>query len=307
VKQQPSPTSQSGKAVTISVGIPAYNEEKTISQLLHSILEQPVDGLVLKEIVVNASGSTDDTDAKVQAMMRVDSRTKLISGTRREGKAAALNDILQRVNSDLVLLIDADVTLEKNSMENLITPLLQNEKIGVCSGNVMPVKDLSQKGFFEFASFFTRELHHELCSYLMSKGLAPKVNGTFYAFRGGIVNSFPPLVVSDDEYVSWLAQRKGYKIVYVPNALVFTKDPHSFGDFIKWQKRTLAGQLYMKRHFNYDVPTMRMSIAIRGGVVKLFSKYRRKVLPLLALFILATLSFFLAYATFMQGDIPYTY
>jgi len=307
VKRQPLIDPRSERAITISAGIPAYNEERTISRLLQDTLNQSTNGFALKEIIVNASGSNDNTEAKVQAMAKVDSRVKLISAGARGGKASALNDILQRVESDLVLFLDADVVLEKNSIKNLIIPLLQNEKVGVCSGNVMPVKDLRQKGFFDFASFFTRELHHELCSYLMGKGLAPKVNGTFYAFRRGIVNSFPLLVVSDDEYVSWLAQRKGYKIVYVPNALVFTRDPHSLRDFIKWQKRILAGQLYMKRHFNYDVPTMRMSVTIRGGMVKLFSKYRRKVLPLIALFILATLSFFLAYATFMQGDIPYTY
>jgi len=293
--------------VTISVGIPAYNEEKTISKLLHSLREQPTNGFLLKEIVVNASGSTDGTKANVQAMMPIDSRIKLIYEIERGGKAAALNEILRCVSGDLVLFLDADVALGKNAVQNLITPLLQNQEIGVCSGNVMPLKDLKQKGFFEFASLFTRELHHELCGYLMSKGLAPKVNGTFYAFRSGIVSSIPPLVVSDDEYVSWRAQEKGYQVVYVPNALVFATDPHRFTDFIQWQTRILAGQLYMKRHFNYDVPTMRMSVAIRGGVVKLFSKYRRKVLSLLALFILATLSFFLAYVKLVHADVPYAY
>jgi cellulose synthase/poly-beta-1,6-N-acetylglucosamine synthase-like glycosyltransferase len=168
------------------------------------------------------------------------------------------------------------------------------------------MKDL-RGGFFEFASFFIRELHHELCNFLMSQGLAPKVNGTFYAFRRSIIDWFPHMVVSDDEYVSWLAQKKDYKIVYVPNALVHTRDPHSFINFINWQRRILTGQLYMKRDFNYDVPTMSMTVAIRGGMVKLVNKYRRKALSLLALSILATLAFFLAYATFVRGEVPNTY
>jgi len=307
LKQRASDPACNEKRVTVSVGIPAYNEGRTISQLLNAILKQPVNGFLLKEVIVNASGSNDDTEAKVQGVTRVDSRVKLISTGMRSGKTAALNDIIQRVKSDLVLFLDADVVLEKNSILSLITPFLQNEKMGVCSGNTMPVEALKQEGIFEFASLFIREFHHELCSYLMSKGLAPKVNGTFYAFRRGIVNSFPRLVVSDDEYVSWLAQKKGYKIVYVPNACVFTRDPHSFHDFIRWQTRIIAGQFYMKRHFKYDVPTMRISVAVRGGLFKLLSKHRRKALSLLTLSLLGAVSFVLAYVKFVRGDVPYVY
>jgi len=307
LKQQASNGAGNEKRITVSIGIPAYNEGRTISQLLNAILKQPTDGFMLKEVVVNASGSNDDTEAKVEAVTRADSKVKLISTGMRSGKAAALNDILQHSKSELVLFLDADVVLEKNSIPSLIAPFLQNEKIGVCSGNTMPVEALKQKGIFEFASLFIRELHHELCSYLMSKGLAPKVNGTFYAFRRGIVDFFPRLVVSDDEYVSWQSQKKGYKIVYVPNASVFTRDPHSFRDFIKWQTRIIAGQFYMKRYFKYDVPTMQMSVAVRGGLFKLLSKHRRKVLSLLTLSLLGAVSFVLAYVKFVRGDVPYVY
>lgn len=307
LKQQASHRDCNEKRTTVSIGIPAYNEGGTISQLLNAILKQPTDGFMLKEVIVNASGSNDDTEAKVEAVTRADSRVKLISTGVRSGKAAALNDILQCSKSDVVLFLDADVVLEKNSIVSLIAPFLQNEKLGICSGNTMPVEAWRQRGMFEFASVFIREFHHELCSYLMSKGLAPKVNGTFYAFRRGIVDSFPRLVVSDDEYVSWQAQKKGYKIVYVPDASVFTSDPHSFHDFIKWQSRIIAGQLFMKKHFDYDVPTMRLSVAVRGGLFKLLSKYRRKPFSLLTLSLLGAVSFVLAYVKFVRGDVPNVY
>jgi len=295
------------KRITVSIGIPAYNEGGSISQLLNAILKQPVNEFILKEVIVNASGSNDDTEAKVQAVTHTDSRVKLISKGMRSGKTAALNEILHCIKSDLVVFLDADVVLEKNSILSLITPFLQDEKVGVCSGNTMPLESWKQGSTFEFASLFIRELHHELCSYLMSRGLAPKVNGTFFAFRGGIVNSFPRLVVSDDEYVSWQAQKKGYRIVYVPNASVFTMDPHSFRGFIRWQSRIMAGQFYMKRHFDYDVPTMRMSVAVRGGLFKLLSKHRGKALSLLTLSLLGAVSFVLAYVKFVRGDVPNVY
>lgn len=308
MEPQASDGTRNQKILTVSIGIPAYNEGGTISQLLNAILKQPVNGFMLQEIIVNASGSNDDTEAKVEAVTRADSRVKLISNGARSGKAAALNDILQCSKSDVMLFLDADVVLEKNSIVSLIAPFLQNEKLGICSGNTMPsVEAWRQRGMFKFASVFIREFHHELCSYLMNNGLAPKVNGTFYAFRSSIIDSFPRLVVSDDEYVSWQAQKKGYKIVYVPNASVFTRDPHSFRDFIKWQSRIIAGQLFMKKHFNYYVPTMRLSVVVKGGLFKLLSKHRRKPLSLLTLSFLGAVSFVLAYVKFVRGDVPNVY
>ncbi len=306
MKKQATPSSK-GELITVSIGIPAYNEERSISQLLQALLKQPTQGFALKEIIVNTSGSTDNTQIKVQAVAQTDSRIRMISAGSRCGKAAALNEILQTAKSDLILFLDADVVVGQMAIQYLIAPLLQNEKIGVSSGNTMPIEQGDQRSFFGFASLFTRELHHELCSFLMRKGQVPKVNGTFYAFRKSIMDSFPRMVVSDDEYVSWLAQRRGHKIVYAPSALVFTVDPHSLRDFLKWQERIIAGQLYMKRHFNYDVPTMRISVALTGGIVKLFGKYRRKMLSLFALSALGALSFFLAYLKLIRGEVPFAY
>lgn len=306
LEKQGTPRSE-GKLTKVSIGIPAYNEERSIPQLLSTLLEQPTQGFAVKEIIVNTSGSADNTEQEVQTIAQMDSRIKMISRKDRYGKAAALNEILQITKSDLILFLDADVVLGKMSIQNLVTPLLQNDKTGVSSGNIMPIEQNDQESFFGFASLFIRELHHELCSYLMRKGHVPKVNGTFYAFRKSIVDSFPRIVVSDDEYVSWLAQKKGYKIVYAPGALVFTTDPHSLIDFIKWQERIIAGQLYMKRHFHYDVPTMRISVGLSGGIVKLFSKYRGKAFSLFVLSALGALSVFLAYLKLVKGEVPYAY
>jgi len=304
VKEQSSSDAKNHGAMTMSIGIPAYNEEKSISQLLRSVLQQPTDGLALKEVIVNASGSTDDTEKKVQLIIRADSRVKLISGGKRKGKATALNSILRKAKGSVVLLIDADVVLEKRCIAKITQPLLTNEKVGICSGNTMPVGE--DDSFFHFASLFIRSLHHEMCAYLTLKGLTPKVNGSFYAIRQGIIDDYPRHVVSDDEYASWQAQKKGYEVVYVPDAMVYARDPSTFGSFLKWQRRIIVGQLYMMRHFNYQVPTLRASFAV-PGIFKLLKEHKRRVLSLLTLATLGALSFLLAFITFLRNEVPYAY
>lgn len=236
--------------------------------------------------------------------MRADSRVKLISGTAREGKATALNAILEKAKGSVVVLIDADVVLEKHAIAKLTRPLLENEKIGISSGNTMPIE--KNGNLFHFASLFIRSLHHELCAYLSHNGMIPKVNGSLYAIRRDIVDKFPRHVVSDDEYASWQAQKKGYRIVYVPDAMVYANDPSTLSGFLDWQRRTIVGQMYMKRHFNYQVPTLRVSLAV-PSLFKLVKEHWRKVMSLLALAGLGGLCFLLAYITFLRNEVPYAY
>jgi len=290
--------------VRVSVGVPAYNEEETIQQLIKAILNQPFGGAALEEVIVETSGSTDATNVKVVGMLQMDSRIRLISGERRRGKSAALNTILQHAKGDVVVFIDGDVVLEEGCIPILIKPLLRNGKVGIASGNVMPL--IRGNDFFVFMSRFIRELHHELCADLMRRKAAPKVNGTFYAIRKTMVTRFPFYVVSDDEYASWCAQIKGYRVVYVPDAVVYAKDPASYRDFIRWQKRIIAGQLYIKKYFDYTVPTMKASISLPVSL-KLIKKYWKNFPHILTLALLAGISLILAFKMFFKCKIPYIY
>lgn len=290
--------------VRVTAGIPAYNEEKTIKQLLRAIIAQKMYGSVLQEIFVDTSGSTDGTNNEVIDMLQEDPRIKLISGMKRLGKSEALNSILRQATGDLVVFIDGDVVLATDCISALISPLVRDEKVGVTSGRVLPL--VKKDNIYGFASHFVRELHHELCTYLMKRNMTPKVDGSFYAIRKNVVGGFPFYVVSDDEYASLCAQNRGFVVVYVPEALVYAKDPNSFNAFIKWQQRITVGQMYIRKFFNYSVPTTKVSILFVISV-KLIKKHWRNVLPILTLLSLVGISVIFAFKTFLQHKIPYVY
>jgi cellulose synthase/poly-beta-1,6-N-acetylglucosamine synthase-like glycosyltransferase len=140
----------------------------------------------------------------------------------------------------------------------------------------------------------------------MKKNMTPKVDGSFYAIRKNVVGGFPFYVVSDDEYASLCAQNRGFVVVYVPEALVYAKDPNSFKAFIKWQQRITVGQMYIRKFFNYSVPTTKVSILFVISV-KLIKKNWRNVLPILTLLSLVGISVIFAFKTFLQHKIPYVY
>ena len=54
------------KKLTVTIGIPAYNEEKNIGRLLRALLRQKTNGLSIKKIIVISDASTDKTSQIVR-------------------------------------------------------------------------------------------------------------------------------------------------------------------------------------------------------------------------------------------------
>lgn len=269
------PHSHSKRHVKITIGIPAYNERERVSLLLQSLLKQVNHSV---EIVVNTGGSTDGTSeeiAKLARSLQSSHMIRLITGEKRMGKAAALDDIVLRATGDIVVFIDADTMISKNSVNNLIKPFSEDEMTGMASGNVLSLNDGDD--LFSFISRFQRELHHKLCLSLRRKNLPPKVNGTFFAVRRGVIKGFPRHVVSDDEYASWCAQSHGYSVVYVPEAIVYTKDPTTLKDYIVKRRRILGGHFQMKQLLDYTVPTTSIRTISTNLIRLALNRWRKMV------------------------------
>src|SRR5436309_13768953 len=72
---------------TVSIGVCAYNEAHRMDDLFESIQSQPLpETVVLKEILVVASGCTDGTDVNVEEHAKMDPRVALIREPERRGK-----------------------------------------------------------------------------------------------------------------------------------------------------------------------------------------------------------------------------
>ena len=59
------------KKPTLSIGIPAFNEEANIYFLLKDLLSQKMDQFNLERIIVNSDGSTDDTIEQVKRIKNI--------------------------------------------------------------------------------------------------------------------------------------------------------------------------------------------------------------------------------------------
>lgn len=109
---------------TLSIIIPAYNEQKSILALLHEVKKVNLKQLgVRKEIIVVNDGSTDQT----ADLLAQEDDIKVITHRQNQGKGAAIRTGIQNAQGDILLIQDADLEYDPAEYPQLINPILQNK------------------------------------------------------------------------------------------------------------------------------------------------------------------------------------
>ena len=103
---------------SVSVLIPARNEEKNLAHCLESVLSQQ--GNCVTEVIVYDDCSVDGTAEIVHRFSAADARVRCIAGSALPkgwlGKNYACSHLAEAASGNLLLFIDADVTLSKSAV-----------------------------------------------------------------------------------------------------------------------------------------------------------------------------------------------
>ena len=227
----------------VTVGIPTHNEEKIIGHCIESIYNQR--GVKPFEVIIVASGCTDNTVKIVQKYKSLHSNLKLIIERERKGKISALNKVLSNAKGDIIFHTDGDVILEKSCLIRTVNNF-KNKNIIAVSGRP-EVIETNPPIFYNWAK------NSE--NILMKKKLREQSSGSYFhlcgyalAHRNGALSELPLVKGATDATMGQLLSEKG-KIIFDPRLIARVIYPREIGDFINQKARIRYGflKLNLKR------------------------------------------------------------
>jgi glycosyltransferase involved in cell wall biosynthesis len=114
------PSTSSRPQPVLGVIVPAFNEERSIEQVISRVLHEPL----VQQVVVVDDCSTDGTLAAAQRCAR-DPRVAVKHHESNQGKGAAIRTGLAAITAPLVVIQDADLEYDPADYQKLISPILR--------------------------------------------------------------------------------------------------------------------------------------------------------------------------------------
>ncbi len=230
----------------VSILIAAYNEAENIGDTLASLARQ--DYLGRLDILVLNDGSTDDTlGAVARALERVPfgpkRRVRVVNFPQNGGKAAALNHGLTLADHDLIVTVDGDCWLARDSMSHIVERLYADPAGTVAVAGAVLVRNSRETWLTKAQEW---DYFHGIAAVKRMQSMyhgTLVAQGAFSLYRREALEQVGgwPSCVGEDIVVTWALLKAGYRVGYAEDALVFTNVPETLKVFAHQRKRWSRG------------------------------------------------------------------
>lgn len=166
---------------TLSVIVPAYNEESTLAQVVQKLLSVPH----LLEIIVVDDCSSDRTPRIAASLASQHEKVKVLTHARNAGKTAALRTGFAASCGAVVIVQDADLEYDPAEIQDVIEPILKGVA-DVVYGSRFLVRKAARVVYFYH--YLANKLI-TLFSNLMTNVNFSDVETGYKAFRGDIIRN----------------------------------------------------------------------------------------------------------------------
>ena len=226
-------------APSVSVIIPAYNEEKVIYQTIHSLLDSDYANFT---IVVVDDGSSDNTAQRVRESFRGDPRVRLFTKAN-GGKSQALNYGIAQSQADIVITLDADTLFRRDTVRQLVRHFT-DPQVAAVAGNAKVGNRINLLTNWQALEYITSQnLDRRAFALLNCISVVPGAVGAWRRELIMCAGGFADETLAEDADLTLAILRLGYTIAYAEDAIAFTEAPDTVRGFVKQRFRWMYGTL----------------------------------------------------------------
>ena len=227
----------------ISIVIPAYNEEKVIANTIEGLLETKYPH---KEIIFVDDGSTDSTLA---IATRYKEQIRILH-KENGGKATALNYGMVYAKGEIIVIVDADTIIGRNSLKEIVKGFEVNEHVAAVAGNIKVRNRMNWITKCQALEYITgiqiiRRAFDVFGSITIVPGALGAFRKSFLAEAGAYGKD--TIVEDFDQTIKLL--KAGLITQGSSKATAYTEAPNTLKDFVAQRKRWYRGNIQvLKRH-----------------------------------------------------------
>ena len=206
----PGETLQPDELPSITILLPAYNEQQFIADKIRNlaILDYPADKL---KIIIASDGSTDSTYQTALDTLREPEcqhcDIEVIRFSQNRGKIAILNSLISEVKTEILALSDISALISIDAL-TLAAKQFRDPGLAVVNGHyrLLNPSSAGEQKYWEFQS--------RLKANEASLGSVIGSHGAFYLIRSHLYQALPDDTINDDFIIPMQIVQQGYRSVH---------------------------------------------------------------------------------------------
>jgi len=225
---------------SVTIIVPAYNEERVIVSTVRSLLNQEYRGEL--NILIVDDGSPDETFNVAQREFGDDPRVVVL---RKEngGKASALNFGIARARGEIIVCLDADTQFTPTTVERLVAPM-SDQKVGAVAGNAKVGNRHNIVTRWQALEYVTSQnLERRAFAVLNAITIVPGAVGAWRKSYVQAVGGFSDDTLAEDQDLTWALGEEGVRVTYADDAIAYTEAPDTLSTLIRQRFRWSFGTL----------------------------------------------------------------
>lgn len=243
------PQLDDGSLPTVSFAVPSKNEGENIRKTILLIADSDYPKDKFNVIAVN-DGSTDNTLEEMLEAKKIAERNgvevEVVDWKVNKGKREGMAECVRRSDNEIIVFIDSDSFVEKNTVRELVK-YFTDEKVAAVAGHAyvanaetnMLTKMQSVRYFVAFKAYKAAEaLFNSVtccsgcCSAYRKKYVEEVLDKWQNQMFLGVRCTY-----GDDRSLTNFLLAKGYKAMFAPSAISYTIVPDNFKQYLKQQLR----------------------------------------------------------------------